>query len=146
MRRQVAPQALRDIVAVEQRDLYVYDLSALALAAAGTASDSINIDTGSSFVLQKLTFFADIAAAAQTESTRIIPLVKIQLTDSGSGRRLFNSELPIPLIFGTGEIPYILPVQRVFAGGSVISASFTNYAAATTYNIYLALHGARVYR
>lgn len=128
-----------------RRQFFIYDLSATALAAAGTASDSFNVDTGSAFLVQKLTCFADIAAAAQTESSRVIPLVKIQLRDSGSSRNWFSAEIPIPNLFGNGAIPFILPVQQMVQAGSVVSAQFTNYAAATTYNLYLALIGVRVY-
>lgn len=137
---------MQALAADPTRQFFVYDLSAAALAAAGTASDSFNVDTGSAFVLQKMTCFADIAAAAQTADSRVLPLVKIQLRDSGSSRNWFNAELPIPLLFGTGEIPFILPVQRLVEPGSVVSAQFTNYSSATTYNIYLALIGTRLYR
>lgn len=130
-----------------RRQFYVHDLSVEGLAPGANASDSINIDVSSAFVLQKLTYFASLGdGSTVTDSTRVIPYVTLQLIDTGSSRQLFAAPLPIPLIAGTGEIPFILPVQQVFNPGSVLSASFKNLSDSETYNIYLALIGARAFR
>ncbi len=128
------------------KDFYVYQSSVLAIAPGANATDTINIQADSDFILQKLTFFADIAAAAQTESSRVLPLITMQLTDTGSGRQVFSDALPIPSIFGAGELPFILPNPRRFRANTTMALSYTNYDAAATYNIYLQFIGLKEYR
>lgn len=127
------------------KDFYVYSVSFSSLAAAGTDLQSVNIEADSNFQCVKLAYFADIAAAAQTYSSRVVPLVTLQITDTGSGRNLFNEATPIPNLFGSGEIPFILPIAREFKANSTVNFSVTNYDAASTYNLYLSLIGVKVF-
>jgi hypothetical protein len=130
---------------VLSKDFYVYQSSVASIAAAANASDQINIQADSYFILQKLTFFADIAGAAQTDSSRVLPLVSMQITDTGSGRQVFGGEVPIPSIFGSGSLPFILPNPRKFAANSTIALTFTNFSAATTYRLFVQFIGTKVY-
>ena len=124
---------------------FTYFTEAVAIAPGGVATSQIAIQADSDFEWIKSTYFADIAAAAQTDSSRVIPLVDILLTDTGSGRQLTNAPLPIPLIFGTGEIPFILPVIQTIKANSNVTVSFTNFDAAATYNVTIALIGRKVF-
>lgn len=128
------------------KDFYVYEEDFSALASGATALGSINIQADSDFVVQKLTYFADIAAAVQTSNTRVIPLVTVQITDSGSGRNLMEAPLPISNIMGTGELPFILPQPKLFLARTTITVSVTNFSASTTYNLRLSLTGYKVFR
>ncbi|MES9901027.1 MAG: hypothetical protein ABW148_18675 [Sedimenticola sp.] len=128
------------------KDFYVYEEDFSALASGASDIGSINIQADSDFVVQKLTYFADIAAAAQLDGTRIIPLVTIQITDSGSGRNLMEAPVALSNIFGTGELPFILPQPKLFLARSTISISVTNFDAAVTYNLRLSLIGYKVFR
>lgn len=128
------------------RSFYSYTLSIPSLAAGATATDVVNIENDSQFVWIKSTYFADIAGGAQTENTRVIPLINMQITDSGSARQFFDEAQPINSIAGQGAIPFILPAPFIFNNNANINASFTNFSNATTYiNIKLTLHGFRVY-
>lgn len=128
-----------------RRDFYTYEAQALALAAAGNANDEINIEADSDFIMQKLSYQADIAAAAFTDSTRPIPNVTIQIIDTGSGRQLMQNPIPIPSLFGTGELPFILPNPRKFLRNSTIQVAFNNFDAAVAYNVRLAFIGYKIY-
>lgn len=128
-----------------RRDFYVYEAAALALASGASANDTIQIEANSDFWLQKLTYQADIAAAAFLSSTRPIPNVTLQITDSGSARQLMNNPIPIPSFFGTGELPFILPNPRKFEKNTVIQLAFTNFDAAVAYNVRLAFIGYKIY-
>lgn len=112
-----------------------------ALAPAATNSVEINIETDSDFFWYKAAYFADLAAAAQTDATRVIPLVNVLITDGGSDRQLMRSAVPVPSIFGTGQIPFILPAPHQFKASSTISVQATNFDAAATYNLRLQLIG-----
>jgi hypothetical protein len=128
-----------------QKDFFVYENDISALAAAASVTSNLQILADADFFLVKMAFFADIAGAVETDSTRVIPLVTIQVTDTGSGRQLFSGAVPIPSIFGTGQIPFILPIVRKFAANSTIQLAYTNFSAATTYNIRTSFIGWKEY-
>jgi len=128
------------------RSYYCYTLSTASLSAQTTSSNTVNIENDSQFIWTKTSYFVDEAGAPQNENTRIIPLVNIQITDSGSARQFFDEPQPINSIAGQGNIPFILPAPFIFRNNSNINASFNNYSAATTYdNITVTLHGFRIY-
>jgi hypothetical protein len=136
-----------------RRDLYIYEAQALALAASATTTDTIQIEADSSFILQKLTYHAPAPAATAlaanalglVESQKIIPNVAIVITDTGSGRQLMPSPIPIPSLFGDGKLPFILPNPRLFMRNSTISIQFTNLDATNAYSVRLAFIGYKVY-
>ena len=127
-----------------RRDFFVYALELTVTANSSTAG-AIQIQADSSFELQKLSFFADIALADQTQSSRVLPLVTLQITDTGTGRFIFNSPVPIPAIMGDGQIPFILPTVKTFSPNSSVQITLANYSAATDYNVNLALIGSKVF-
>jgi len=129
----------------KRRDFYIYESEVLVLAAGGNANDTIQIEADSDFILQKLTYEADIAGAAQTNNTRVIPNVLVQLTDTGSGRQLMQNPIPIPSFFGIGAIPFILPNPRLFMRNSTIQVAFSSFEAAITPSIRLAFIGYKIY-
>lgn len=128
------------------REFYTYQEDFSALAASTSAIANVNIQSDSDFVLQKLMYFADIAAAAQLSNSKVVPLCTIVITDSGSGRQLMESAVPIPSLFGSGDLPFILPTPRLFQARSTITITIANFSAATTYNVRLSLCGYKVYR
>ncbi len=129
----------------ELKSYYIYELEVLALVSGATATDSFNIEANSDFIWTKGMYFADIAAGIQTDGTRVIPLVSIQLIDTGSGRQIFSNPIPISSVFGTGKFPYLLPLPYRFARNATLQGTFTNFDAAATYNIRLAFGGYRNY-
>lgn len=124
-------------------DSFIYTTPVIAsLAPAAQAQVSINFEADTQFVCVKTAYFVDIAGGAQTDSSRVIPLITAALTDSGSGRNLQNSAIPLIAYAGTGELPMIWPNPRPFAPNSTLSFTFTNYSAATTYtNLFFCLIG-----
>lgn len=125
---------------------YNYTFSLDALTAGSVDSDVINIENDSQFVWTKTSYFVDIAGAAQTNDTRVIPLIYCQFTDSGSARQFFDEPQPINNIGGQGNIPFILPAPFIFSNNANIAGSFQNYSAATDYaNFKISLIGYRVY-
>ncbi len=114
-------------------DYYVYSASYTDLAAAASQTGRINIEADADFVVEKMTFFAEIAGAVQTDASRVIPLATMLINDSGSGRNLQNEPVYIPSIFGDGRLPFVLPLPRTFRANSTISVTAANVSAATTY-------------
>lgn len=128
-----------------RRDFYVYEAETIAIAVGASTNDTISIEADSDFILQKLTYAADIAGASQLEATRLVPNVLLQITDTGSGRQLMQDPIPIPSFFGTGQLPFILPNPRLFMRNSTIQVAFTSYEAAVTPDVRLAFIGYKVY-
>ena len=126
---------------VVYEDFFTYEIDFAALAPAAQANGSIQIQADSDFKWLKSAYYADIAAAAFTATTRPIPSVTVQITDGGSGRNLMNQAVPVPSLFGIGELPFILPIPRVFKANSTINISVTNFDAAETYNLRMSFIG-----
>lgn len=142
----IAPKAAQKPPTRALRDFFIYATPSITIAAGASASTTIQVQADASFELQKLAMFADIALAAQTESTRVLPLVTIQMTDQGSGRQVFSVPVSIPSIFGDGRIPFILPTTKLFVANSAIQLDFVNYSAATAYNLRIDLIGTKIFR
>lgn len=130
------------------RDIYVYTFPVItSLAPSATAVQSINVEANSNFIWEVTTCFVDDAGAAQTVNSQVLPLVTVQIADTGSGTRLFSSALPIPSLCGPNMAGMANPFGRCFSGNSTIQATFFNYSAGTTYtNLYLQLHGYKEWR
>lgn len=126
-------------------DLYVYQTSVASIAASANATTTINIRAHADFVIHKLTMFSDVAGAAQSDSTRVLPLVTVQITDTGAGKQFFSDVVPIAALFGDGGLPFILPGPRRVAANATLSFAFNNFSIATTYRLYLLLIGVEHY-
>lgn len=127
-------------------DFYTYNIQFQSLAANTSATGFIQIEADSDFYVQKLAYFADLAGAAQTFNTLVIPLVTVTIVDTGSGRQLMNAPVPVTNIFGDGRLPYILPTPKLFVKNSRINFTVQNFSVATTYtNLWLNLEGKKIF-
>lgn len=105
------------------RDFYVYQVNFLATAIGGSATGLIAIQADSDFIWQKATAFTQ---RDDTGAVVALPDATVQVIDTGSGRNLFESALPLFNVFGTGELPLILPTPRLFLARSTIEVQYTN--------------------
>lgn len=126
-------------------DLFIYEIDFSALAPAAQANGVIQIQADSDFKWIKSVYYADIAAAAFTLTTAPVPSVTVQITDGGTGRQITSNAVPVPSIFGRGELPFINPVPRVFRAKSSINITVANFDAAVTYNLRLSFIGTKVF-
>lgn len=117
-------------------DFYVY-VAAISstLNAAASATVNVNIEADANFTWVKSAVFASLAGAAQTNATAVLPQVTVQIQDSGSGRLLQNVPVPISSIAGNGQLPFVLPVPRLFKARSTIGVTFANGSAAENYSV-----------
>ena len=118
------------------------------LAPNGTAEGQIQIQADSAFRWISSAMYAVVASAAFTRNTQPVPNVTLQITDNGSGRVLFQpGPVPIPTVFGFGDLPFILPVPRQFKERSSVSFSVVNFDAAVTFSrLSLVLQGAKLFK
>lgn len=142
--RQFLGQTQGDVVAT---DFFVYSTTTTALGANGTATTSLAIEADSDFEVLKLSQSTiEDDTAAQTDSSRDIPLVNILIVDTGSGRQLSNVAHPIDVIFGSGQLPFILPNPKLFFARSTIQFTFTNLTSVVYDRITLSLIGRKIFR
>jgi hypothetical protein len=107
---------------------------------------TIQFDQNSSFNWLRTTVVADISGAVETESSLVLPLVTLLMTDQGSGQAFSNQPIPLIAIAGTAQLPYVLPTPQLLQPNASYIFSFNNYSNATTYNnLRLQLHGYRIF-
>jgi hypothetical protein len=128
------------------RDPFIYTANVTSLAGGANTTNNINIQADADFLIQALVYFADLALATQTQSTQVLPLCTVLLTDSGSGRQFMDTDVAINSIFGYGGVqPFVLPQPKLMAARSTLVVKTTNFTAATTYNIRLSFIGVKLF-
>lgn len=127
------------------KDFFVYEADVAALVAGATTTVSFVIQADSAFMLQKMSLHADVAGAAQDLDSMTIPLCTIQITDTGSGRNLFNQPVPVSAVFGYPGQPFILPIPKEFAPNATVALTFTNYSDSTDYNLRASFIGTKLF-
>jgi hypothetical protein len=116
-----------------------------ALAVGAIVQTFINIQADSDFLLEKLTFAADLAGAAQTNNTLPFPNVQVMLTSTGSGQQLMSAPVMIYQLFGTGLLPFILPYPYLLPANSQLQITLTSNEAVNTPILDLAFIGRKMY-
>lgn len=134
-----------------QKDYFFYSVQVPSIdSTTGPVSTPLNIDNDADFYWIASTYQAWItpaAPAALTEATNVIPLVYVELQDTGSGRYFQARPIPLPAIAGDGKRPYRLIRPRRFGANTTINMKWTNIVTAgTTYRIEFVLHGYKIYR
>jgi len=127
-------------------DFYAYPASFGNIAPGGTAAFNVQIQQDAAFEWIESTAYGNLhGAATPLQDNELLPLT-IQITDSGSGRSLFFSPVPIGTVSGTGKQPFILPVSKVFVPLATINCVVTSFDAASTFdNIWYIFIGRRVF-
>lgn len=126
------------------RDVFTYTFKAILPATLDRQQQvNVNIEADSSFIWERATYSADAGAlaATQTDSSRVIPAIDIQILDTGSGRNLQQSPIRINQWAGTAELPFVLSVERVFRPTSTIQMTFFQRQAVDIYEVQFVMHG-----
>lgn len=127
------------------REFFVYSTPRTSLAAGASTTLNIAIQADSDFVIEKTTYNADVAAAATTQSTMILPNWTVMLTISGAGRQLMNTPVPIPGMFGTGQLPFIWTRPYAIPASSQLQIGLVSYEAAATDLVTLNFIGQKIF-
>jgi len=128
------------------KDFFVYEVDFASIAAAGVGTGVIQIQADSDFRLEKTVYFASIAAATQTDASRVIPSMTAVIIDTSSGRQLSSSAVPIASLFGTAQDPFIWETPHIFEARSTLTVNVTNFDAAAAYVLRLSFIGTKLYR
>lgn len=123
-------QMLQAAYAGKTIQAFVYNMvfPNVAAAAATVATAQLQIQNDSDFLIVEQSF--SVNDTVTTLDVASSPL--IQLTDQGSGQTMFNVAMPALNIFGTAQLPLMLPVPRLLSKNSTLTGSLTTR---TTANI-----------
>lgn len=128
-----------------KKDFFTYETfipEGTPLTAGNSTQSTFNIDGDSDF------FWLKFAVSAQDDSSALIavPLADIIVTDTTSGRDLMNGQVPVGSIAGTGQLPFILPVERFMSAKSTIKVQYFNVGTVTFNRFRLAFIGIKAFK
>lgn len=118
------------------RDFFTYTVglgSGVTLAPGVSTTLTFNIDGESDFFWDKATIFANTANDGTTYDASIQPGVNITIVDTNSQRPLMNNPTPATNVFGTGLIPFILPIRKLFYSKATVKIQLQNITDNATY-------------
>lgn len=123
---------------------YAYNVTFTALAAAGSATQIVNIAANADFCLLSLSHRANVAAAGQTVSNKTAPLCRLLVTDSGSNEQFTAQAVDLENYSTNDAKENVLAYPRIISGRSTLTVQLTNYDAAQTYNVDIMFEGVLV--
>ncbi len=120
---------------------FIYAQTWLPIAASGTESKNIQVESDSDF-------WVLAATATVRDTTNAITLANwpatVQIRDSASGSFCFSDAVNFDSVFGTGQWPYLFPAPRKIQRSGTLSITLQNLEA-TARNVRIELHGFKVY-
>ena len=123
---------------------YGYNLTFSSLTAGTSATQTVNIAANADFIITGLHHRANVAAAGQNVSTKIAPLARILITDSGSNEQFTNSAVDLENYSTNGNIINKFDYPRIVSGRSTLTVQITSYEASQTLNIDIFFEGVLV--
>lgn len=123
---------------------YGYNLTFSSLAAGTSATQTVNIAANADFIITGLHHRANVAAAGQNVSTKVAPLARILITDSGSNEQFTNSSVDLENYSTNGNIINKFDYPRIVSGRSTLTVQLTSYEASQTLNIDVFFEGVLV--
>lgn len=128
--------------AYRNRDFFVYSVLYATIVSGQSQSASINFEQDSDFSLDKTAYFVGVNNEA---ATRELAQATVTLQDTGSGRYLMNGPVALTAIFGTGQLPFILPEPKIFVARSTLLIAVANYGGTDLVNLYLTFIGTKLF-
>ena len=124
---------------------YAYVLTFSSLAAGTSATQTLSITANADFILLQLHHRATSSAyAGQTVSTKIAPLARILVTDSGTNEQFTNAAVDLENYSTNGNIINNLPYPRIVSGRSTLTVQVSSYEASATINLDISFDGVLV--
>lgn len=105
-----------------------YAFASIAIPSNSSGSTSIVIDSDADFEMDSLAYFAFPTndPSPQTAASRYIPIITINIQDTGTSEFIFSQQIPIDTVCGTAGFPGKLRKPRVFASRSNVTLYYTN--------------------
>lgn len=129
-----------------QRDWFTYVFNIGSIIANAQGQTIINIQADSDFELMQINAQGNKNGASEPWPNNILLPFTIFITDTGTGRNLMQAPIPVNMLSGRGELPFILPQDRIFEAKSTIQLQWQGYGAGTYDNIYVGFIGAKLFK
>jgi len=128
---------------IYSEDLFYYDFALDSLANNTTTPVIVLFEAESDFewILTTGSSLTTEGPAVDATSTP----VSVQVIDTGDGRRLFNNPIPMGMIAGSGQQPFVVPQPRIFTAKSSIEVDFTNTSGSTVTHIHFTMIGRKIF-
>lgn len=131
------------------KDFFTYQIglpSGTTLTPGSSTTLSFNIAGESDFFWTSAQVEALIASDGTTYNNAIKPAVYVTITDNYTSQPLMNNPTPIAAIFGTGQLPFILPIRKLFFAKATVKIQLQNYSDNQTYSQFdLSFTGIKAY-
>ena len=123
-------------------DYFAYGTDFVPLAASGTTTNPISINSDSAFLCLS-------ACLTLTDTTNLIVLafrpLLTMLSEAGGARNLFNTPQHVENIFGTAEEPKYLDVPKVWLPNSTVNVQMQNLDTVNARNVRVTFHGFKIF-
>ena len=127
-------------------DDYTYATIPVSIAAGASVSTSIQIEADSNFeILKRMIFGSWSAVESSAVPLTYGTLLTVQMTDTGSGRNLFNTPVIAANAFGTAQFPFVMQQTKIFSARSVIAFTLSNLSGVDYHNVQLAFSGRKIF-
>lgn len=126
-------------------ETYGYSVTFSAITAGASSTATLNVNGNADFLCLGLCHRANVAAAAQTVSSKVSPLVRLLITDAATGKQWWNTATDIENVSENGPTPKSLWWPRMVQGKSSLVITATSYEAANSDAFDLLLCGVNVY-
>jgi hypothetical protein len=128
-------------------DFYVYDNGiGLSIPAGQATQQVIQIEADSEFCLMRMAYYAEAVGETFPYNGNQQAQISLQLQDGSTSRNLFSEPLPIGMVAGTGQLPFVLPVRRIFPPNGTINLQLFNFGAVQYNNVVIALEGVKIFK
>jgi hypothetical protein len=129
-----------------EADWYTYLFNIGSVAGTATVTPNpVQIQADSAFELMQMNITSTLNGFTAPYSRANITPVTIYIQDGGTGRYLMSNPVPAPLICGDGQLPFILPTERIFKPKSTVNLTVQGYTANTYDNVYVAFIGRKLF-
>lgn len=118
------------------QQFFTYQVSlatGVTLAPSNSTTLTFQIDGQSDFFWDKACAYVNVANDATTEANALVPAINITITDTNNNQPMMNNPVPIANIFGTGRLPFILPIRYIFYNKATVKMEIANVSDNTTY-------------
>lgn len=124
---------------------YVYAATIPNVAAnGGTGSATITFESNSSFELQKMMAAGfDQASDAVLDGAGLAGTV--QIVDTSTGANMFSQPVLFDTLFGTAQLPFILPQTRLFSPNSSLIINVVNLDTAHQLTYYFSFASRKLF-
>ena len=124
---------------------YAYVLTYTGLAANTSATQTLSITAHADFIMLQMHHRATSSAyAGQTVSSKVAPLARILITDSGTNEQFTNAAIDLENYSTNGNITHDLPYPRIISGRSTLTVQVSSYEASATINLDISFDGVLV--